>query len=66
MATTKRVTPRRAIPIPDQLWQAVLALAEREHMTASALVRRALVDAVENGHSGTRGHKASRVQSPRK
>lgn len=39
-----RGTTLRAVRVPDELWHAALAQAEREGVTVSAVIRKALED----------------------
>jgi hypothetical protein len=41
-------TPRRAVRIPDDLWQAALSLARSRGEHLSDIIRRALTDYIKN------------------
>ena len=42
-------TPNRNVRINDEIWQAVVDLADKKETTASNLVRQALVNFVQTG-----------------
>lgn len=50
--TIRRVsagTPKRPIRMPDELWEAVQAKAEAEGTNASEVIRRLLIEWVQDG-----------------
>lgn len=47
-SSTGRKTPQRTVGVDDELWQAALRKAQKKRETLSAVIRRALVEYVED------------------
>jgi hypothetical protein len=60
---TSRVTPRRNITIPDELWDDVVKLAELRHSNVSAEIRRACLALLAEARGSGEMPKARRKRS---